>query len=63
MSADNWTTCPQCGADKKVREDWELGISDGKFTLLYRAYCTSCEWSYRKEIAEEPVDIVNRKRK
>lgn len=62
MSADNWTTCPQCESPDKMREDYELGIKEGAFTLSYRAYCVICGWRYNREIAEEPVAIVKRKR-
>jgi hypothetical protein len=37
MSADNWTKCPKCGHD--FREDYEIGILDGEFEVIYRGSC------------------------
>ena len=41
--------------DDTLREDYELGIRDGLFFLTYRAYCTKCNWQYKREIKGEPV--------
>ncbi len=54
MSADNWAICPKCSpkavhdcscgcsppeAKYTLREDYEIGVSDGKFFVSYSAIC------------------------
>lgn len=38
MSADNWTTCPQCGKET-LREDYEQGIWGRMYHVHYTAAC------------------------
>ena len=40
MSADNWSNCPWCGAFDMWREDYEIGMFDGVFTVGYHGQCT-----------------------
>ena len=68
MSADRWGVCPKCGTDEEnedgegcLREDYEVGILDGKFILRYSASCRrgpgryeGCGFSFEKTI-DEPV--------
>ena len=49
MSADNWAECPKCGEGNDVyrhslpfREDYEIGVYDGKFKIYYRGRCECC---------------------
>ena len=37
MSADNWAQCPRCGKD--LREDFDIGIYNGKFEVDYKGEC------------------------
>lgn len=39
MSADNWATCPKCGKEECLREDYEIGFWRGKFEIDYHAKC------------------------
>lgn len=51
MSADNWTVCPKCGADREtMREDYDIGIESDEFEVDFRASCVQrlggCGFSY-----------------
>lgn len=39
MSADNWGKCPKCGDEQSLREDYEIGIWNGQFTVSYNGEC------------------------
>lgn len=39
MSAANWGKCPKCCREENLREDYELGMWSGKFTVSYHAEC------------------------
>lgn len=32
--------------EQTLREDYEIGVSDGVFEVDYRAHCSKCQWSY-----------------
>ncbi len=53
MGADNWTDCPKCGTVGELREDYEIGIYKGKFSVSYGAICEACnfEFPYKHEQA------------
>lgn len=92
MSADNWTTCPQCAINHEnviaaavkavqnaygkvsadeylrlveqsknppklgptLREDYELGIVDFEFYVIYTGHCETCGFHHEFK-HEEPV--------
>lgn len=39
-----------------LREDWEIGIWDGKFEVAYRAHCRECGWEFSFEHEEVVPD-------
>jgi hypothetical protein len=51
MSADNWTTCPKCKKEEGLREDYEIGILDGEFYIIYSGSCSErhggCGWEFK----------------
>lgn len=61
MSADNWTTCPRCGAEgKSFREDYEIGVEDGVLFIDYRGNCSVRHGGCNLKVKfthEAPVDI------
>lgn len=36
-----------------LREDYELGILDGKFDIIYKASCTECEFEYIYKFSDD----------
>lgn len=39
MSADNWAKCPKCKREESLREDFEVGITNGEFEVIYHGQC------------------------
>ena len=57
MSADNWALCPKCQPeevseyDYTLREDYDIGISDGRLYIDYRGQCSVC--GFKKKFKHE----------
>jgi hypothetical protein len=48
MSADNWVTCPSCGAEDQLREDYEFYInSGGEFHADFYCSCQECGFKFK----------------
>ena len=42
MGADNWDDCPKCKAERKFREDYDIGMYEGNFEIEYHGQCSEC---------------------
>lgn len=64
MSADNWTLCPKCqkGEDDDhvntlLSEDYEIGILNGEFFVIYSGECQECGFSFKFRHTENVVSV------
>jgi len=66
MSADNWTACPKCTDPEEwsdiehneageFREDYEIGIHNGKFFIDYHGQCQNEQCGYTKTFKTEEI--------
>ncbi len=46
---------PAPDLEETVREDWEIGIYDGKFEVRYYASCNKCKFKFEFLSGEKPV--------
>lgn len=61
MSADNWATCPKCGKESSLREDYHIGIRNSFFVVEYSGVCghprsPGCGFEFHFA-SENPVEI------
>ena len=54
MSADNWADCPKCSerGESSLREDYEIGILDGEFYVIYTGECRECGFKFQSKYEE-----------
>lgn len=62
MSADNWCECPWCGDSDSWREDYEMGMSDGEFSVGYHGRCIHCLKVFTHKHAEIVVPDVKKRK-
>jgi hypothetical protein len=70
MSADRWSECPKChknesgseisplednDVERNLREDYEVWLDDGVFTVDYRCECYACHFKFKYHYVEELV--------
>lgn len=59
MSADNWGKCPKCLREESLREDYEMGMWNGKFTVDYHGECITgrdegCGYRFTYKFSVDP---------
>ena len=60
VSADNWTKCPKCNREDSLREDYEVGIVNKEFEVIYSAQClysggVGCGFKYEYRYAKKAL--------